>query len=310
MAIAADLYGENRNFLWGLCYRMTGSTADAEEVVQETFVRVLEKPPRNTKEPLRPWLVRVAMNLSRDLLRRRRKTEYVGPWLPAPVTQECLEDTAIKEPEARPADSPATRYDLIESVSVAFMLAMEALTPAQRAVLLLRDVFDYSTAETAKATGITEANVKVTLHRARRVMNDYDKERIRGDATRQAKTQKALEKFLRCLTARDAGGLEQLLTEDVVVISDGGGEVTALLKPMQGREKVMRLVTQLYEQQQAITKTSFCVLNGQPSVLVERSEVRPGHASRFTMQCELDHTGRICRINYVFAPSKLTALKV
>ena len=173
MAIAAQLYGENRSFLWGLCYRMTGCAADAEEVVQETFVRVLEKPPRDTRESLRPWLVRVAMNLSRDLLRRRRRTEYVGPWLPSPVPPEDVEDQVIREPEAAFVDSPAARYDMRESVSVAFLLALEALTPAQRAVLLLRDVFDYSTGETAEVAGMTEANVKVTLHRARRRMREY-----------------------------------------------------------------------------------------------------------------------------------------
>src|SRR4051812_24004854 len=135
MAIAAELYGENRGFLWGLCYRMTGNAADAEEVVQETFVKMLEKPPRDTENPLRPWLVRVAMNLCRDLLRRRRRAPYTGPWLPPPAPTEDLATNPRSEPKTALEDSPAARYDTLESVSVAFLLALEALTPAQRAVL-------------------------------------------------------------------------------------------------------------------------------------------------------------------------------
>ena len=92
------------------------------------------------------------------------------------------------------------------------------------------------------------------------------------------------------------------------MISDGGGEVTALLEPMFGREKVFRLVTRLYEVNRSVMQTSFRILNGQPAVLVERSEVRPGHASRYTMQYEFDEVGRFRRLNFVFAPSKLSAL--
>src|SRR5438067_11951357 len=80
-----SLYTEHRHFLWGLCYRMTGSAADADDVVQDTFVRAMERPPRRTGDPLRPWLVRVALNLSRDLLRKRKRRVYIGSLLPAPL---------------------------------------------------------------------------------------------------------------------------------------------------------------------------------------------------------------------------------
>lgn len=152
-------------------------------------MRALEHPPRHTDEPLRPWLVRVAMNLSRDLLCRRRRN-YTGPWLPSPVPTDD-ESLLSFEPEAPSEDSPAARYDLQESISFAFLLALEALRPTQRAVLLLRDVFDYSTAETAAALDMTEANVKVTLLRARKRMKDYDQHRVvlspaHREATRRA----------------------------------------------------------------------------------------------------------------------------
>src|SRR5262245_52119760 len=85
MAIAVEALEADRRMLWGLCYRMTGNAADADDLVQETFLRTIEKPPANLDQPLKPWLIRVAINLSRDLLRSRKRKEYRGPWLPTPV---------------------------------------------------------------------------------------------------------------------------------------------------------------------------------------------------------------------------------
>src|SRR6185369_3757547 len=106
------------------------------------------------------------LNLGRDLLRRRRRRRYEGPWLPALLDTD---EMPMDEPPTPASDSPAARYDRLESVTLAFLLALEALTPAQRAVLLLRDVFDYSVRETADALDMSETNIKVTLHRARRI---------------------------------------------------------------------------------------------------------------------------------------------
>ena len=119
-----QLYREHRSFLHGLCYRMTGSTADAEDIVQETFARALVSPPPDASPPRRPWLVRVAVNMARDRLRQRKRAPYVGPWLPVPVeTGEASADD----------DDPERHYGMIESISFAFLLACEALTPRQRA---------------------------------------------------------------------------------------------------------------------------------------------------------------------------------
>jgi len=222
MTLPAQIYEADRKFLWGLCYRMTGNAANADDIVQETFVRAMERPSRRPDELLRPWLARVAMNLSRDHLRHRRRS-YVGPWLPSPVPAGDDESPPSYEPLAGLEDSPMARYDMLESISFAFLLALEALTPSQRAVLLLRDVFDYSTGETAQALAMTEASVKVTLHRARRAMRDYDKDRAIPTLARREMTRRALEQFLLYLSERNAEGLERLLAEDVVSISDGGG---------------------------------------------------------------------------------------
>lgn len=307
MTAYAETLENDRRLLWGLCYRMTGNAADADDLVQETFVRALERPPRRTDEPLRPWLVRVAMNLSRDLLRRRRRRDYTGPWLPSPVPTD-EESLPSFEPVAPSEASPAARYDLLESVSFAFLLALEALTPQQRAVLLLRDVFDYSTAETAQALDMTEASVKVTLLRARRRMKDYDRQRADFSPDRREATRRALEQFLLYLNSRDAAGLEQLLAADVVTVSDGGGEVQAAMQPIRGRDKLLRLITALNAKLRGTPRVVWKELNGLPAVIFEDVDSTATRATRYTVQIELDDAGRIRRLDSVLAPSKLTAV--
>ena len=308
MSICAQTFDEHKRFLWGMCYRMTGSAADADDIVQDTFVKALERPPRDVEAPLRPWLVKVAMNLSRDQLRRRRRREYVGPWLPSPVLTDG-EEQAQLDHQTVTEDSPGTHYDLMESVTLAFLLALEALTPAQRAVLLLRDVFDYSTTETANALEMSEANIKVTLHRARRIMSAYDKNRVSNFSERVVEMRDTLQRFLSRLASGDVQGLKEMLAADVVLVTDGGGETNALDEPVFGCEKVLRLVAKLYEANRDVTSTSLHSLNGEPAILIQRSRMRPGHASFFTMQCELNNSLHMHRLHFVFAPSKLTALR-
>src|SRR5688500_9082162 len=178
-----QIFSENQRFLWGLSYRMTGSAADADDVCQETFIRLMQKPPANTEEPLRPWLVRVAVNLSRDVLRRRKRQGYIGQWLPSPFETENNEDVFenldFQDVNASAnSNNPSTRYEMLESISFAFLLALEVLTPTQRAVLLLRDVFDFNVAETADVLKMTGQNVKTTHHRARRTMKEYEQNRF------------------------------------------------------------------------------------------------------------------------------------
>jgi RNA polymerase sigma-70 factor (ECF subfamily) len=219
-----------------------------------------------------------------------------------------MEDPASYEPPAPSEDSPAARYDMVESISMAFLIALEALTPTARAVLLLRDVFDYSTAEAAEAIGISEASVKVHLHRARRRMAEYDKRRARPGATLTDMTRRALEQFLFYLGARNVEGLEKLLTEDAVSISDGGGEVAAAMRQVRGRSRVVRLVMGLAEKVGGIPKATLISLNGLPALLLELERDRPGVASRFTLHAEVDRDGRILRLLTILAPSKLTAI--
>jgi RNA polymerase sigma-70 factor (ECF subfamily) len=307
MSVYAEALETDRRLLWGLCYRMTGNAADADDLVQETFVRAIEKPPRRTDEPLRPWLVRVAINLGRDLLRRRKRQAYPGPWLPSPIlTDEG--GPASYEPPAPSEDSPAARYDLMESISFAFLIALEALTPTQRAVLLLRDVFDYSTTETAEALDMTEANVKVVLLRARRRMKEYDKSGAAPTPARREATRRALEQFLLYLSTRDAAGLERLLAEDVVSVSDGGGEVSAARQPVRGRDKVLRLILGIAAKSLREPRFVVRMLNGLPAILIEDVRSTTNAATRYTIHVEIDDRGRIHALRSVLAPGKLSAI--
>jgi RNA polymerase sigma-70 factor (ECF subfamily) len=170
-------------------------------------------------------------------------------------------------------------------------------------------VLDYSTEETAVALDLTEANVKVLLHRARRRMQEYDKSRAAFTPARREATRRALEQFLLYLNNRDAEGLERLLAEDVVSLSDGGGEVAAALQPIRGRGKVLRLIKALSEKLVSRPSTSFIVLNGYPAVLFEDVNSQATRATRYTVHIEVDSAGHITKLDAVLAPSKLTAIK-
>jgi len=303
-----EIFRTNERFLWGLCYRMTGNAADADDLVQETFVRAWEQPPARTDEPWRPWLTRVAMNLSRDLLRRRRRRHYEGPWLPSPIET----DDEASPPSFEPVDeqgNPAARYDMLESVSFAFLLALEALTPAQRAVLLLRDVFDYSVRETADALGMGEPNVKTTHHRARRAMADYERDRRAPTRSLQEQTRRAMERFLNCLFSRDVAGAEALLAADVRHMGDGGGEFVAARKPVVGRQKVALFNLRLAELKPDDVRVTWRMLNGLPAIVIDLLRPPEKYAPRIVTTCELDAAGDIKRIFNVLATRKLTAVR-
>src|SRR5579864_1978977 len=237
-------FEEHRGFLWGLCYRVTGSATDADDVVQETFIRALEHAPTDLAEPRR-WLVKVAVNAARDLLRRRRRRSYIGPWLPGPIETPHDGSLPSYEPIVDEERTLESRYDLMESVSLAFLQALEALTPTQRAVLLLCDVFDYSAAEAATALDLSEGNARTIHHRARRAMETYEARRTRPTALNRQRTSQALKRFLDLLGKADVTGIERMLAADVRAVTDGGGEFAASRQPIVGPARVARLFVRL-----------------------------------------------------------------
>ena len=299
-----DVYDQHRDFLWGYCYRLTGSAADAEDLVHETFVRAMERPPSDTRQPWRPWLVRVATNARRDAWRRQKVREYKGPWLPSPVetagVAKSLIETGLEDVEGR--------YQLLESVSFAFLLALEALTPQQRAVLLLRDVYDYSIRETAQALRLTPSNVKTTLHRARQTLAAYDGERRPPTPASFEQTGQVLQEFLECFLRADVKAMEKLLAASVQSLNDADGEFLSAGLPVVGREKVALFYSRIRPPDGERIVSELRVLNGLPGVLTERSAAPAGLARRWASGIELDADGLICRSYVVLATRKLTAV--
>src|ERR1700675_2127872 len=289
--------------LWGLGYRLTGCAADADDLVQETFVRAAERPCPPGDASWRPWLARVALNLGVDLLRRRKRRGYDGAWLPSPIEIET---------DAPPEDlggNPEARYERLESISFAFLPALEALTPKQRAVLLLRDVLDYSVSEVGAVLEMSGENVRITHHRARRTMRAYDRERCRPTAALRERTGAALEQLVRCLLSQDAVGLEALLADSVRTIADGGGEYTALHGPLEGRAKVALLHLRVARRRAAGSQIELRLINGLPALVIRYASAERRSEERRVLRCEVGADGRIVALHTVLASRKLTAVR-
>ena len=302
-------FQEHQRSLWGLVYRLTGNAADADEVVQETFTRALSNPPADTSRPWKPWLIRVATNLGIDRLRARQKQGYKGPWLPSPVPTG--EDAGPASVEVQLADGTSTegRYGLLESVSFAFLLALETLKPRHRAVLLLRDVFDYPVRETAEALEMSEANVKTTLHRARAAMESYDADRFIPDKPRGERIRQALQQLMMALLSEDVAAVEKLLAEDVRHYSDGGGEYLAAGKPVAGRDLVLRLFTTLAKHRGGVKAAEVVDINGAPAFVMEFAVTREREAPRMVLRADLNEAGEVVASYAVLASRKLTQVR-
>ncbi len=303
---AEALFRAQSRGLWGLAYRLTGSAEDADDVVQESFARLLASPPTRGQPP-RAWLVRVATNLCLDALRRRRRRAYTGVWLPAPAEEpsegwgECL---------ASAAPDPEVRYGLLESASYAFLVALEELGPRQRAVLLLRDALGYSAAEVADVLGTSEGNVRVVHLRARRAMEGYDRARAPSIAELGARQRVALESFLKGLLAQDARGLEAILREDVEATTDGGGAYTALHASLRGRGRVARFFLRAaLERRGGGTSAEIRLVNGLPALLVSLARPVRRQAPHTLIRCDTDEAGAIRGIHAILAPRKLAAVR-
>jgi RNA polymerase sigma factor (sigma-70 family) len=299
-------FNEHRSFLWGLCYRVTGSAADADDVVQETFIRALNHAPETLAEPRR-WLVRVAVNAARDALRRRKRRSYQGTWLPAPIETGGDGNSAPVpyQPAVDEGRTPEKRYDLMESVSLAFLQSLEVLTPTQRAVLLLADVFDYSTAEVRAALDLSEGNVRVVHHRARRAMAAYDRNRTVPTPANRRRTAAALERFLQLLGDGDVKGIEQMLAADVRMVADGGGEFTATLRPVIGRLRVAQLFARLRASRSGDAHLRCLDLNGFPAAIFEFNNPMGRRPPRLALSVCLNRDGLISRVWAVVSSRKL-----
>ena len=281
--------------LWRLAYRMTGSAEDADDAVQEAFVRLLRDPPACSEAELGRWMVRVATHLAIDLLRRRKRRAYAGPWLPEPIERP---DGANDDPEAR--------YGLAESATYAFLVALEALGPRQRAALLLRDVLGYSAEEAAAVLATSAGSVRVLHLRARRALDGYDKQRCLPTAELHGRHRQALASLLARLMAGDTPGVEALLAESVRTITDSAGEFSALSQPLVGRARVARVyLAAAAERAKCEPEVQLRTLNGLPAALIALRRPLRRQAPRSVLRVELDGDGKIELVQALLASRKL-----
>lgn len=309
-AVLTSWFEQHRSFLWGLSYRITGSAADADDVVQETFVRAYQHAPAQLDDPKR-WLMRVAVNAGRDVLRRRKRRAYIGPWLPTPL--ETGDDAPASFEPAVEGQTFEGRYDLMESVSLAFLQAIEVLKPTPRAVLILRDVFDYSAAEVATALDMSEGNVRTVHHRARRAMDSYERHRTKPTADNRARTGQALQRFLSLLGSGDVQGIERMLAEDVKTVADGGGEFTAVLKPISGVARVAQFFARLASSRMERSIATFRSINEFPAIVLEFEKSPEAEARRalhrrpprLVISVDLNDVGLISTVRVIASATKL-----
>ncbi|MBO0847629.1 MAG: RNA polymerase sigma-70 factor [Nocardioides sp.] len=221
---ATDSFVAHRNLLFTVAYEMLGSAADAEDVLQETWLRWAAVDQDDVRDP-RAYLVRITTRLSLNRLRtvRRQRETYVGPWLPEPLltTPDVAEDV-----------------ELADSVSLAMLHVLETLTPSERAVFVLREVFDLPYDDIAAALDKSSSAVRQLAHRAR----SHVEARQPRIAVSRRDRDAVVERFFEAVTTGDIQGLMDVLAPDVVLVTDGGGKRKAALRPILGRDKVVRFM--------------------------------------------------------------------
>ncbi|MGI5272836.1 RNA polymerase sigma-70 factor [Nonomuraea sp. CA-218870] len=280
---ATEAFVAYRNLLFTVAYEMLGSAADAEDVLQETWLRWAEADVTRVRDQ-RSYLVRITTRQSLNRLRgmRRRKEAYVGPWLPEPM---------LTGPDV------AQEVELAESLSMALMIVLETLSPTERAVFVLREVFDLGYDEIAAAVGKSGTAVRQIAYRARR---HVDARRPRRAVSRR-QAQAALESFRRALETRDPQGLLDVLAPEVVLVSDGGG-AKAAPRPITGAGKVVRFMLGGIDKAGVTLTGEPTLVNGNPALILRADGEIDG-----VLAISVEDA-RITGLFYVRNPDKLTRI--
>jgi RNA polymerase sigma-70 factor (ECF subfamily) len=283
-----ELLRELRPVAFGIAYRMLGSVSEAEDVVQEALLRLhggLDAGERI--ESPRAYVATIATRLAIDQLRsaRARRESYVGEWLPEPIV----------------ADEAAAQAEMADSLSLAFLVLLESLSPEQRAVLLLHDVFDYGYDEIATIVGKSEDNARQLAARARR---HVEERRPRFESSREQRDELA-RRFFAAARDGDLGSLESLLAHDVVLRGDGGGKVPALARSLHGRSRVARTLRNWARQGARMPGVAMrqAEVNGRPGIVVTDGEGRVVSV----MALEIAD-GRVTAVSSIVNPDKLAHL--
>lgn len=272
----------HRNLLFTVAYEMLGSAADAEDVLQETWLRWVKVDGDEVREP-RAYLVRIATRLALNRLRsaQHRRESYVGPWLPEPLltTPDVAEDV-----------------ELAESVSMALMVVLETLGPTERAVFVLHDVFGFEFSEIAATLDKTPAAVRQIAHRARA---HVEARRPRVSVSAE-EARAVLDAFRRAVETGDPQAMLAVLAPDVVLVSDGGGVKQAALRPITGADKIARFIAGGLRKTGAVLTSEPTVLNGNPALVLYVDGVFDGVLAARVQD------GLITGMYIVRNPSKLT----
>jgi RNA polymerase sigma-70 factor (TIGR02957 family) len=291
---AAD-YLQFRPLMFSIAYRMTGSVSDAEDIVQEAFLR-LTRALRDGAQVTLPkaYLATVTTRLAISHLRsaRVRREAYVGAWLPEPIIEGGLAPAT--------APDPAERAEMSDSLSMAFLVLLESLTPTERAVFLLHEVFSYDYAEIAEIIGKSEPNCRQIFARAR---HHIDEGKPRFEASREQRDEVA-RRFFDAVGGGDINNLLDLLAPDVVMVGDGGGKGLARREPTHGAERVARFLLGLFHRvRKEGTYAVSALVNGQPGAVVYDAE------GRVASVLSLDIAdGQVQAVRSVVNPDKLQHL--
>ncbi|WP_101947035.1 RNA polymerase sigma-70 factor [Mycobacterium sp. 3519A] len=283
-------FADHRTLLFSIAYRILGSAADAEDVVQDAWFKWSAQDRSRVSDP-KAYLARIISNLSMERLRstRRQRETYVGPWLPEPI---------LTQPDA--SDDVATA----ESVSMAMLVVLETLSPLERAVFVLKEVFDFSYAEIGDAVDRSESSVRQAAHRAR----EHVRARRPRFETDRVKKRQATERFFAAITGGDINSLMELLAPEVTLWTDGGGKVRQAMRPIRGIDNVARWIAgasqRPYEGVEIADMAAEVVeINGGPGIVLTG-----GGRVIATLTVDLDADGRIETVHNVANPDKLRAV--
>lgn len=283
-----ELYGQYKSLLFILAYQLTGSAADAEDAVQDVFMKAYDVHVECLEEP-KAYLCKMVTNRCLDLQKsaRRRREMYVGPWLPEP----------FRTPEVDTLETTVVRRDML---SYAMLVMLERLTPTERVVFVLREALGFEYPEIAELLGKQEANCRKLMSRAKSKMGISEGEQVTAVATER-------EWVSRFLTSFEEGNIDEilsLLTEDVMLVSDGGGKVLAFTRPIQARDQVARILAGAFEgikpYYQGSLRSEFVLLNGETSIVLRSGDETV--AAIFLQR----RYGKLAGIYIVRNPDKLT----
>lgn len=285
-------FDEEREHLFAVAYRMLGSATEADDVVQDAWLRVqgTEEVPRSA----RAMLTTVVVRLSLDVLKsaRARRESYVGPWLPEPIAGSGI-------PPGEDDASPERLFGLRESVSMGLLVVLESLSPLERATFLLREVFEYDFAEISVCLGRSEAACRQLHHRARA---HVDARRARFHA-RPEDASRLAAAFISAVVTGDTAAVAAMLTDDAIATSDGGGVVSAARKPIIGPERIAAFFVGLAKKGTPDVTLEMGEINGEVAFLLRR-------AGRLYDVFSLSFDGeKIRRIHVVLNPTKLARLE-